>query len=59
MSVSQGRTVVAPNAQHVVTEQYLLEKKQHQPTGPMQSPEPTKSSAEIGLFALAACAKPH
>lgn len=29
---------------------YIFEKKQHQPIGPMQIPESTKSSAEILLW---------
>lgn len=49
----RDRTVVAHKAQHLITKQYSLpifERKHHQPTGPTQSPESTKSSAGIGPF---------
>lgn len=48
MSVSQGRTVVALKAQHLITEQYLIEKKQQQP----------KISAEIVLCSASQCKAP-
>lgn len=54
--MSQGRNVVVLNAQHLITEQHLPEKKQQPHTGPMQSPQ--KDLQKLAP-ALAPCAKPH